>query len=558
MTTLEDAELLRRYTVDRSEAAFAELVERHLTPVYSFALRQVGGDAHLAKDIVQLVFTALARKAGQLTDRQVLGGWLCRTTHFAARDVVRAERRRRTREREAHTMDESSPAADANPDWEKLHPMLDQTMGELREADRDAVWLRFFEGRSFAEVGAKLQLSENAARMRVERALDKLHDALARRGVTSTAAALSATLANQASVAAPAGLASTVTGVALAGATGVGGTLGVLAFMSTGKLVSGIVGVVGLLAIGTAIYQTKALRDSTAVASAMMAQRDDLEARLAAAEKRAQHSEAALSTAQSGLAELNKRVEHPSSPRPSARTTDTVDYVLDHPELRSAYLADATLSLKTRFDKFFRTAGITGEQQDRFLKVAMDDAEARLDALAAKRAAGWLNLNGAPVDQAAIERIGAQQQQREAALAQNLQTLLGDQYQPAMQYLGTNSERNVADRLASLLYYTDAPLTASQADQLIQVFAQNSYRAQANPSPLNTMGGTFIPRELVLGTMAQSQNQAMPWLHDAPVTDAAVAGAASVLTPAQLSTLKVLQAQQAAELQLVPPRKGKA
>ena len=44
----EDAELLRRYAADRSEAAFAELVRRHLDLVYSVALRQVAGDAHLA------------------------------------------------------------------------------------------------------------------------------------------------------------------------------------------------------------------------------------------------------------------------------------------------------------------------------------------------------------------------------------------------------------------------------------------------------------------------------------------------------------------------------
>src|SRR6185295_2966833 len=104
MTTLEDAELLRRYAAEKLEAAFAELVRRHLTPVYAYALRQVGGDAHLAEDVTQVVFATLARKAGTLAERHVLGGWLCRTTHFAARDVVRAERRRRAREQEAQTM----------------------------------------------------------------------------------------------------------------------------------------------------------------------------------------------------------------------------------------------------------------------------------------------------------------------------------------------------------------------------------------------------------------------------------------------------------------------
>src|SRR6185369_16531648 len=85
---IEDSELLRRYSAERSEPAFAELVRRHVNPVYAFALRRVGGDAHLAEDVAQIVFTTLARKATSLMDRPVLGGWLCRTTHFAARDIV--------------------------------------------------------------------------------------------------------------------------------------------------------------------------------------------------------------------------------------------------------------------------------------------------------------------------------------------------------------------------------------------------------------------------------------------------------------------------------------
>jgi RNA polymerase sigma factor (sigma-70 family) len=239
MTTREDSDLLRRYAADRSEAAFGELVRRHLTPVYAFALRQCGGDAHLAEDVAQMVFTALARKAASLTGRQTLGGWLFRTTHFAARDVVRAERRRRAREQEAQAMDASTKDPEAPIDWEKLHPMLDETMNELDDADRDAVWLRFFEGRSFAEVGAKLRLTENAARMRVERALDKLNGLLARRGVTSTTAALGLALGSQATIAAPVGLAASITGAAIAGtaATSAGA---LTIFMGMNKLQIGI------------------------------------------------------------------------------------------------------------------------------------------------------------------------------------------------------------------------------------------------------------------------------------------------------------------------------
>lgn len=259
----DDARLLRRYAEEKSEAAFAELVQRHLDLVYSVALRQTHGDAALAQDVAQMVFTSLARKAAELAKRPVLGGWLFRTTQFVAIDAVRAESRRRVRETEAQTMHELTTNSGAEPDWEKLRLTLDEVIGELTDDDRDAVVLRFFEGKSFAIVGARLRLTENAARMRVERSLDKLHAQLARRGVTSTTAALSVALASHPAVAVPAGLAASVTGAALSGggatAAGVGGWISTT--MSTTKLQIGIVG--ALAAVGTTglVVQSNAMSE---------------------------------------------------------------------------------------------------------------------------------------------------------------------------------------------------------------------------------------------------------------------------------------------------------
>jgi RNA polymerase sigma factor (sigma-70 family) len=244
----DDSSLLRRYVDERSEAAFAELVRRHLDLVYSVALRQTNGDAALAQDVAQSVFTALARKAGELASRRVLGGWLYRTAQFTAIDFVRSESRRRARETEAHVMQLSQNESSTPTDWEKLRPALDRTIGELCDDDRDAVVLRFFEGKSFAEVGARLRLSENTARMRVERALEKMRGQLERHGVTSTAAALGLALANQTGVAAPAGLAASVTGVALAGAGAGAGGLAMI-FMGMTKLQIGIVAAVAVAGV---------------------------------------------------------------------------------------------------------------------------------------------------------------------------------------------------------------------------------------------------------------------------------------------------------------------
>src|SRR5213595_1088127 len=122
---LEDAELLRRYSEDRSEEAFAELVRRHVNLVHSAALRQVNGDAHLAADVAQLVFTDLARKAGALAGHRVLAGWLFTSTRFAASKLVRGERRRHSREQEAQLMQELTRDSAAPLDWDRVRPILD-------------------------------------------------------------------------------------------------------------------------------------------------------------------------------------------------------------------------------------------------------------------------------------------------------------------------------------------------------------------------------------------------------------------------------------------------
>ena len=249
-----DSELLRRYADAGSEEAFAELVRRHLDLVYSAALRQVNGDAHLAQDVAQTVFTDLARKAAALSRREVITGWLYTSAHFAAAKAVRSEQRRHTHEQEAHDMRESVHDPTSGLDWEKLRPVLDQVMHELNEADREAVLLRFFENRPLAEIGAKLGLSENAARMRVERALEKLRGFLARRGV-ATVAAISTVISANAVQIAPAGLAATLTGASLAGAAAGTGTLTFLKMMTMTKLKLAVSAIVVAGAATTLVIQ---------------------------------------------------------------------------------------------------------------------------------------------------------------------------------------------------------------------------------------------------------------------------------------------------------------
>jgi RNA polymerase sigma factor (sigma-70 family) len=262
----EDVQLLSRYAEGKSEAAFAELVRRHVNFVHAAALRRVGGDAQLAQEVTQQVFTALAQEAKRLARHPVLCGWMFTATRRIAAQAVRTETRRRAREQAAFIMNEINPAGAPQPDWERLRPELDAVLDQLGERDREAVLLRFFEGNSFGEIGGRLRLSENAARMCVERALDKMHATLASRGVSSTTAALGLALTAQAASVAPAGLAASVTGVALAG----GGAVAAGAwatFMSMTKLQIGIssaLAVAGATGLMLEARSTAELRETAA------------------------------------------------------------------------------------------------------------------------------------------------------------------------------------------------------------------------------------------------------------------------------------------------------
>lgn len=212
---LADAELLQRYARDRDQAAFAEVVRRHLGLVYASALRRSHGNTHLAEEVAQKIFVDLARKAAVLSSHPALAGWLHRSTRYAMIDAVRTEQRRQKLNETLAAMSDSVVEPETVPEWEHLRSVLDDALDELKEIDREAMLLRFFQGLSFAEVGARLRLSENAARMRTERALDKLRGGLRRRGITPTPAALGVVLANQAFAQVPAGLAASVTATAL-------------------------------------------------------------------------------------------------------------------------------------------------------------------------------------------------------------------------------------------------------------------------------------------------------------------------------------------------------
>jgi RNA polymerase sigma factor (sigma-70 family) len=172
----DDYQLLLRYAGERSESAFAELVQRHIDMVYSAALRVGRGDTYLAEDVAQIVFTELARKAATLPREILLAGWLYRTASFTAIKAVRSERRRRDREQTAIQMIDQNDQTESG--GEQIAPDIDNALNQLNDADRDAIVLRFLHRCDFRAVAANLGVSEDAAQKRVSRALEKLRDIL--------------------------------------------------------------------------------------------------------------------------------------------------------------------------------------------------------------------------------------------------------------------------------------------------------------------------------------------------------------------------------------------
>ncbi|MDB6026554.1 MAG: hypothetical protein JWM68_2777 [Verrucomicrobiales bacterium] len=209
-------------------------------------------DAHLAQDITQAVFVALSQNASDLADRTVLAGWLYRTAQNLAANAVRSDVRRRAREHEAGVMNELL-SSDSDSTWDHIAPHLDSALGELNDAERDALLLRYFQRKSAREMAQALGVSDEAAQKRVGRAVERLRELFAKRGVTVGASGLVVILSANAVAASPIGLSTTVTAAAaLAGKTFA--TTATTAIAMT-TLQKSLITVALVAAIGTGLYE---------------------------------------------------------------------------------------------------------------------------------------------------------------------------------------------------------------------------------------------------------------------------------------------------------------
>ena len=277
MQEWDDIALLREYAERNSEEAFATLVRRHVDRVYSVALRHTG-NPHQAEEITQAVFVILAKKAPRLRRGVILAGWLYQTTRLTAVTVTRSQLRRTLREQEAYMQTASNE--NETEVWTEIKPLLDGALADLNDLDRNAVVLRFFYGKSLREIGTALGGSEDSARMRVNRAIDRLRKYFLKRGVTSTAATIAGAISANSVQAAPMTLAKMATAIALAkGAATSASTLtivkGALKVMAWTKAKVAIVGavIVGVTAYSVLQHQEQMrLREQNETLRKQMAQ----------------------------------------------------------------------------------------------------------------------------------------------------------------------------------------------------------------------------------------------------------------------------------------------
>lgn len=452
---MNDAALLRAYSDQRSEDAFRELVRRHLPVVYAAALRQVNGDAHLAQDVAQRVFISLSRKAGRLTPQPSIIGWLYTAARLEAARAVRSELRRRRREEAAAAMNSLEPDT---PSFDQLAPVLDEAMSRLKEDDREAVLLRYFSGKSFGDIGSILRISEDAARKRVDRALDRLQASLRRHGFASTTAALAGVLNSHAAPPVLPTVGTAVTAGACA-QLGTGSALSLALLMSSTKVLS--ISAALLVAAGAWYW-----RDHRAWQRADH-DRASVHAELAAAEARQQKQAAELAAANR---ELAAAAAVAATPRPSA-TMATVPAYLTDPQYRELARASSRARRHLELQRLYRQLNLTPGQIDELETIMARQDEAQLDAALAR--------SQGQDEQTVYRRSGAEWQD-------GMRRLLGDEGLARLQdYLKTMPVRAFIDRFAVDSLATGTAVTPGQSDRLAALALANDvmYRQGKGTDP---------------------------------------------------------------------------
>lgn len=522
----EDAELLRQYATEHSEAAFAELTRRHVDLVYSAALRLVHGDDPSAQDVTQQVFAEVARQAPRLARHPALVGWLYTTTRLMSLRVTRTEQRRKAREQEAHTMNELLHDDVPATDWNELRPVIEEAMHELNEKDRHALLLRFFQNKTLNQVGAVLNLTENAARMRVDRALEKLRGTLARRGISTTAGALAIAVSANAVQAAPAGFAASLSGAALAAsAAHASAVITATQTIAMTTIQKTMMAAALAAAVGTGFYAMHRGSQLNARIQALQKQQTPLLTQV----QELQEESARASNQVVALTEENARLKAKANPTEVLKLRGEVGVLrqravsnaaagqpsgglakmLSDPAMKE-YMRKAMMDkMKSLYADFISEQKLTPEQTEQFVELLSQSGTKALAQLSGTTPAGT--------------------PQPEANIAQDLgseiQAVLGDA--GSARFKEFSEELPARTTLTLLNGQLSAPLSAEQSASLIQII-----KAEPNDLTQGIIGG---PDKAFLGSQADIES----FLQQVAQSNQRILQqAANRLTPDQLATLE--------------------
>jgi RNA polymerase sigma factor (sigma-70 family) len=378
--TESDLELLKQYARDGAESAFAEVVRRHVNLVYSAALRQVRSP-QLAEEVAQSVFTDLARNAKRLAPDTIPTAWLYQVTRRTAIDVVRRESRRQLREQIASEMNLMNATAE---DWTQIEPLLDEAMEALDTTDRTAVLLRYFENRSFREVGERLGTTDDAAQKRVSRAVERLREYFSKRGVAVGASGLVAVISANAVQAAPTGLALTISTASTIGATSAvaATTATVTKVIAMTTLQKTVIATAIVVAAGAGIYEarqaTQARKESAALQEKQVAlakqvealeqERDEASNRLAmasAAPKPEQKSSEVLKL----RGQVGALQQTLSSISASNTPKSGLAKMMSDPSMRDYIHQVQVKMIRERYEPLFKELNLTPENAEKFTQL---------------------------------------------------------------------------------------------------------------------------------------------------------------------------------------------
>jgi RNA polymerase sigma factor (sigma-70 family) len=471
----DSQELLREYVKEGSESAFRELVSRYVDLVYSAAVRLMDGDTHLAQDVTQIVFVDLARMARTLSPDVMLGGWLHRHTCFVASKTLRTERRRQIRERIAMEMNALGDHNEAN--LAMVAPLIDEAVNQLGAADRQAILLRFFEQRDFRTVGDAMGSNEEAARKRVNRALEKLQSFLKRRGVVLSSTGLAAALGGGVVSAAPAGLGSAIAGTALLSSAAGTTAFTFLNFITMTKLQAGITGAIALALAIPLVMQHKSqtkllaenevLRQEAAKVSTLKAENERLTKMVAQVSNAPRQNTDQVKELMKLRGEVGRmRQENAVEAANKTNGPSPLSGLTATPEMQRLIRDQQKMGLTAIYRDLSKSAKLSKEQSDKLNDLLADNVMTNLHNVSTV-----LHDHKTPAE---MNQVFADQ---EAALQQSVQSLLGnegfDQYQ---EYNRNLISHLTSEQFKGMLSGDDAT-KKSQAEQLYKVMQDETRQA---------------------------------------------------------------------------------